>query len=322
MIQNVRIEINKCYHYCVMGLVSHIYKKRMLHRYDKDGYTPYLTKEDFPGLNKETHTFLNSLGVEISYFYYYYDNFNPNITILFLHGLGPGHTAYVREIETLAKLGYKVLTLDYMGCDSSKGEGMHSLNEPTRDVDDLLNLLKLKTEVVVIGHSLGGYTTLNIMNVREELKKAVVISGFIRPDLVLNFLMKTKVLSNAIARYEKKIEPKYYPINNFEYIKTTKDKLLFIHSKDDPVVNYGATIDRVVEANNPNIKIISVNGRGHNPNYSDEAAKLVTEVMGKYWRLKKDEDKKKLMEAQDVWAMTEQDIEIFKKIKSFIEETE
>lgn len=120
----------------------------------------------------------------------------------------------------------------------------------------------------------------------------------------------------------KKIEPKYYPINNFEYIKTTKDKLLFIHSKDDPVVNYGATIDRVVEANNPNIKIISVNGRGHNPNYSDEAAKLVTEVMGKYWRLKKDEDKKKLMEAQDVWAMTEQDIEIFKKIKSFIEETE
>ena len=321
MIQNVRFEINKCYHISVMGIVSSIYKKRMLHRYDKDGYTPYLSNDNFAGLNKETHTFINSLGVEISYFYYYYDKFNPKHTILFLHGLGPGHTAYIREIETLAKLGYKVLTLDYMGCDSSKGDKMPSLNEPTRDVDDLLNHLKLENEVVVIGHSLGGYTTLNIMNIREELKKAVVISGFLRPDLVLNYLMKTKMFSSAIARYEKKVEPKYYPIDNFEYIKKTTDKLLFIHSKDDPVVNYKATIDRVVEANNPNLKIISIDGRGHNPNYSNEAAKLVTEVLGKYWSLKKEEDKKKLMENQDPWKMTEQDLEIFKQIKEFIEES-
>ena len=321
MIQNVRKQINKCYHIAVMGLVSSVYKKRMLHRYDKDGYTPYLSSEVFAGLNKETHTFINSLGVEISYFYYYYDNYNPNLTILFLHGLGPGHTAYTREIETLAKMGYKVLTLDYMGCDSSKGDRLPSLNEPTRDIDDLLNLLSLKEEVVVIGHSLGAYTTLNIMNIRHELKKAVVISGFLRPDIVLNALLGTKLFSASIARYEKKIEPKYYPIDNFEYVKNTNNKLLFIHSKDDPVVNYAAAMKPVLEANNPNIQILTVDGRGHNPNYSDNAAKTVTEVFGKYYKLKKDEDKKALMEKQDVWAMTEQDIEIFNKIKSFIEES-
>ena len=321
MIQNVRKQINKCYHIAVMGLVSSVYKKRMLHRYDKDGYTPYLSSEDFAGLNKETYTFINSLGVEISYFYYYYDNYNPNLTILFLHGLGPGHTAYTREIETLAKMGYKVLTLDYMGCDSSKGDRLPSLNEPTRDVDDLLNLLNLKEQVVVIGHSLGAYTTLNIMNIRDELKKAVVISGFLRPDIVLNALLGTKLFSASIARYEKKIETKYYPIDNFEYVKNTNNKLLFIHSKDDPVVNYAAAMKPVLEANNPNIQILTVDGRGHNPNYSDSAAKTVTEVFGKYYKLKKDEDKKALMEKQDVWAMTEQDIEIFNKIKSFIEES-
>lgn len=321
MIQNVRKQINKCYDICVMGLVSKIYQKRMLHRYDKDGFTPYLSSEDFPGLNKETHSFINSLGAEISYFYYYYKDYNPNLVILFLHGLGPGHTAYLREIETLAKMGYKVLALDYMGCDSSKGDKMPSLNEPTRDVDELLNLLNLKTEVVVIGHSLGGYTTYNIMNIRNELHKAVVMSGFLRPDVVLNYLMKLKVFSKAIARYEKKVEPKYYPIDNYRYIKETKDKLLIIHSKDDPVVNYGAALKPIIEANNPNVEILSVNGRGHNPNYSDNAAKIVTEVFSKYYNLKKDEDKKALMEKQDVWAMTEQDIEIFNKIKSFIEES-
>ena len=321
MIQNVRKQINKCYHIAVMGIVTHIFKKRMLHRYDKDGYTPYLSSENFAGLNKETYTFINSLGVEISYFYYYYDNYNPNLVILFLHGLGPGHTAYIREIETLAKMGYKVLTLDYMGCDSSKGDKLPSLNEPTRDVDDLLNLLKLKEPVVVIGHSLGAYTTLNIMNIRDELKKAVVISGFLRPDIVLNALLGTKMFSGAIARYEKKIEPKYYPIDNFEYVKNTQNKLMFIHSKDDPVVNYDAAMKPVFEANNPNIQVVTVDGRGHNPNYSDEAAKLVTEVFAKYYKLKKDEDKKKLMENLDPWMITEQDLEIFKKIKEFIEES-
>lgn len=321
MIQNVRKQINKCYDICVMGLVSKIYQKRMLHRYDKDGFTPYLSSDDFSGLNKETHSFINSLGAEISYFYYYYKDYNPNLVILFLHGLGPGHTAYLREIETLAKMGYKVLTLDYMGCDSSKGDKMPSLNEPTRDVDELLNLLNLQTEVVVIGHSLGGYTAYNIMNIRNELHKAVVMSGFLRPDIVLNYLMKVKVFSKAIAKYEKKVEPKYYPIDNYRYIKETKDKLLIVHSKDDPVVNYSAALKPIIEANNPNVEILSVNGRGHNPNYSDSAAKKVTEVFSKYYNLKKDEDKKALMEKQDVWAMTEQDPEIFNKIKSFIEES-
>ena len=321
MIQNVRKQINKCYDNCVMGIVSKIYQKRMLHRYDKDGFTPYLSSEEFPGLNKETHSFTNSLGADISYFYYYYEGYNPNLIILFLHGLGPGHTAYLREIEYLAKMGYKVLTLDYMGCDTSKGDKMPSLNEPTRDVDELLNLLNLKTEVVVIGHSLGGYTTYNIMNIRDELHKAVVMSGFLRPDIVLNYLMKVKVFSKAIARYEKKVEPKYFPIDNYKYIKETKDKLLIIHSEDDPVVNYHAALDPIVKANNPNIEIVTVNGRGHNPNYSDKAAKIVTEVFSKYYNLKKDEDKKALMDGQDAWAMTEQDPEIFKKIKSFIEES-
>ena len=126
--------------------------------------------------------------------------------------------------------------------------------------------------------------------------------------------------ANRLARYEKKIEPKYYPIDNFEYVKNTKDKLMFIHSKDDPVVNYDAAMKPLFEANNPNIKVLTVDGRGHNPNYSDSAAKLVTEVFAKYYKLKKEEDKKKLMENLDAWDMTEQDPEVFKSIKEFIEE--
>ncbi len=304
-----------------MSIISHQYKKQFVCRYEKEVGIPYYSFSDFKGLKQEAYSFTNSINIEIKYFFYYYDNCRTDKIVLFLHGLGPGHTAYIREIETLAKMGYKVLTLDYMGCDSSGGDKMPSLNEPTRDVDELLNYLNLKMQIVVIGHSLGGYTAYNIINIRNELNKAVVMSGFLCPDVVLNYLMKVKVFSKAIARYEKKVEPKYFPIDNYKYIKETKDILLIIHSEDDPVVNYHAALGPIAEVKNPNIEIVTVNGRGHNPNYSDNAAKIVTDVFSKYYKMKKEEDKKALMEKQDVWAMTEQDPEIFNKIKSFIEES-
>lgn len=305
-----------------MGIVSNIYKKSLLRRYDKDGYVPYLSSEDFPGLNKEQHEFVNSLNTKISYFYYYYEGYKKDLTVLLLHGLGPGHTAYMREIETLCKAGFKVLTLDYMGCDSSEGERMPSMNEPTRDVDDLLNHLNIKEKMVIFGHSLGAYTTLNVMNIRPEIKKAVVISGFLRPDYVLNLMVGTKIFSKAIAKYEKKIEPKYYPIDNLAYLKNTTDKLLFIHSKDDGVVKYDATAKYVLESNNPNIEFITVDGKGHNPTYTKEAAAYTNEVMGKYYKLKKDKDKKALMEGKSAWKMTEQDQDLFKQIIDFINKPE
>ncbi len=303
-----------------MGIIAKVYKKKMLHRYDKDGYTPYLSAEDFPNLHKETYSFINSLGVDISYFYYYYDGYKPNKIILFLHGLGPGHTAYMREIETLCKQGYKVLTLDYMGCDSSKGENMHAMNRPTADVDELLSHLSLKEEVVVMGHSLGGFTSMNIMRFRPEIHKAVVMSGFFKPDPVLKAFTGKDFYTKYIQKYEKKTEPKYFPEKLFEYFENTSDKFLFIHSKDDPIVNYNATINPLEQLNKDNFQFIKINGRGHNPNYTDESAKLVTKVFTEYYKLKKKEDIEKLMKNQSAWKLTEQDPEIFKKIFSFIEE--
>ena len=67
--------------------------------------------------------------------------------------MGPGHTAYLAEIETICKAGYRVLTLDYTGCGASKGEKLTSINKPTEDVIELIDLLKPKEEIIPIGHS-------------------------------------------------------------------------------------------------------------------------------------------------------------------------
>ena len=122
-----------------MCVIKKFLQKTILIRYDKDGAIPYYSANDFPNLKVEENTFINSKGIEIHYFFYNYDNPRKDKIVLLCHGLGPGHTAYLTEIELLCKAGYKVLTLDYSGCDKSKGERMWSINAPTRDVIELLS---------------------------------------------------------------------------------------------------------------------------------------------------------------------------------------
>ena len=308
-----------------MGLISSLYVKKFVCRYDKEVGIPYYSHLDFKGLKQEAYIFNNSQGVEIHYFFYYYDNYKEDKIILFCHGIGPGHTAYLAEIETLAKHGYKVLTLDYTGCGESKGKCLKSLNEPTRDVIELLDYLKLDKEIVLIGHSLGGYTSLNLINIRKDINKAVILSGFLNIPSLAASIIKNKFFVSRILKYEKKVEPELYKIDNIAYLKETSDKLLWIHSLDDGVVPCSISLKVVEEIANPCIQIIKVNNRKHNPNYTDNAFSYMNEVFGQYGyliknkKIKTGEDKINYFKDVSLAKLVEQDQEIFDKIYKFID---
>lgn len=307
-----------------MGIISKLYLKNFLHRYDKEVGVPYYSYQDFEGLNREDYSFKNSRGTDIRYFYYYYPNYKIDKAILFCHGLGPGHTAYLAEIETLCKRGYKVLTLDYTGSGESGGSSMISLTEPTRDAIDLLDHLKLKEEIIIMGHSLGGFTALNVINLRKELQKAVILSGFLSSSSLISSVIKNKFIVSRILKYERKINPQYSQIDNDEYLKNINDKLFFIQSIDDAIVPYSIGLGTVELINNKNIQTKKMNDRKHNPNYTDEAVKYMNEVFGKYnYLLKKKEiktDAQKIEYFKDVSIakLTEQDQSLFDEIINFI----
>ena len=109
-----------------MGLVSYLYKKHFVCRYDKEIGVPYHKTSDFKGLKEDAFTFVNSKGIALKYYYFYYDNYKEDKIVLFLHGLACGHAAYFAEIDALARRGYKVLTLDYTGCGESQGKCLGS----------------------------------------------------------------------------------------------------------------------------------------------------------------------------------------------------
>ena len=307
-----------------MGIIAKLYVKHFVCRYDKEVGVPYYSYSDFPGLKQETSSFVNSKGVEIKYFFYHYEKYNEKKIILFCHGIGPGHTAYLAEIEALAKHGYKVLTLDYTGCGESGGNNLGSLNAPTRDVIELVDYLKLKEEIVLVGHSLGGYTALNVINIRKDITKAIIMSGFLSVQSLALAILKKKFIVSRIMQYEQKTLPQYYDIDNTWYLETTTDKLFFIQSEDDQMVPYSISLKVVEGINNPNIKILKVNNRKHNPNYTDDAVAYMNEVFGQYnyllkkKKIKSDNDKIAFFKDVSLPRLTEQDGDVINQIISFI----
>ena len=308
-----------------MGLIK-IYKDNFLQRQDKDPAIPYYSHNDFPNLIYEENSFTNSLGIKLNYFFYSYKGYDPNKIVFFCHGLEPGHTAYLTEIELLCKSGYKVLTMDYTGCGSSEGEALPSINRPAKDVIELLDYLKLKEEIVLIGHSLGGYTALSVINQTSSINKAVIISGFVTIASEMLGFVKLHILANVFQRYENKLNPDYKKVNNWKYLKKTNDKILFFHSTDDTMVKYKYNTGKVAKIKNPCLRIYTYEGKKHNPNYSKEGLEYMNMAMGGYYQLLRDgglktlEERKQYFADKPIGKMTDQDKDVWKIVLDFIKE--
>ena len=307
-----------------MGIISRIYVKKFVCRYDKQIGVPYYSYTDFEGLHRDEFSFTNSKGIELKYFYFYYDNYKKDKIVLFLHGLDCGHVAYMAEINELAKRGYKVLTIDYTGCGDSKGKYLGSFFNPTRDVLELLDKLSLKEEIVLVGHSLGGFTALNLINLKKEITKAVILAGFIKPELELNAIVKSKFLVRGILRYEKKVGKELHLLDNLDYLKTTKDNIFYIQSEDDGMIPYSTALMLAEEMNNPNIKTLKVSGRKHNPNYTDEAVQYMNDVFANFnykvknKQIKTNEDRINYFKDVSLEKLVAQDQKMLDEIAEFI----
>ena len=285
---------------------------------------PYYAYTDFKGLKQEAYSFNNSKGIEIHYFFYYYDNYKDDKIILFLPGLGPGHASYMAEIETLAKRGYKVLTLDYTGCGESKGPYLGSLNRSTRDTMDLLKHLSLDKPIVVMGHSLGGFTALKVASLREDITKVVVMSPIVTIRPMIYNASKSKFITHFVLKYERKVEKEYDKIDLPKYLGNTTDDILFIQSVDDPMVPYETSLKVAEESNNPHIKTIKFENKKHNPNYTLEAVQYMNEVFGAFNRrvmdkaIATDEERIAYFKNVSIKRLTEQDQNVFNQIEEFI----
>lgn len=304
------------------------YLNSFIKRYDDEHLVHYLNKNYFNNLHEESKSFISSKGNKIMTFLNYYDNYNKDKLIVFVHGLGGGHLSYFREIEYLCKKGFLVLSYDMTGCFESEGISILGLSQAICDLDDVLNFIKLQDffknkEVIAIGHSMGGYAVNNIHILHKEVKKIVSISGITTLD---NFVNDFDVDDQKdILKYEKDINLKYALLDPINGYNDENLHALIIHSKDDNMVNFkNHAMYLYNNVKNKNVEFYFVDGKLHNPNYQKEAIQYMNDSFNKYFALLKEgklktyKEKRDYFDSLDYFFMTCQDEEVMNKIVEFI----
>ena len=256
------------------------YQGSMLHRCDDTGNVYYFTAGDFPGLMQEAFAFPSAMGHTLRGWFYHYPDPIPGRLVVFDHGFGGGHTAYMKEIELLCRHGYLVFSYDHTGCMASGGADPNALTQSLADLDDCITALKAHPrsaglDISVMGHSWGGFSTMNICALHPDISHVVAISGFVAVEQVLkaNFPGILKAYIPSILRVERQNNPKYADYNAAESLRGTTARVLLIYSDDDKMVRREQSYDVLREklAGKENIRLLLVQGKGHNPNYTADA---------------------------------------------------
>jgi pimeloyl-ACP methyl ester carboxylesterase len=308
------------------------FKSTMYTRRDDEGTAYYFSAKDFVGLFKIPYAFKSSLGHTLQGYIYSYQNAKPGRLIVFEHGFGAGHESYMKEIEMLCRHGYRVLAYDHTGCMESGGEGCRGMAQSLHDLDDCIKAIKSDTsfsgiDISVVGHSWGGFSTLNISALHPEIRRIVVLSGFVSVPLLVSTFFPgiMKPYQKAILALEKETNPRFFDFDAVKSLSASNTKALLIYSENDAMctrVHYDTLLEGL--AHKENVQFMLLENKGHNPNYTEDAVLY----LGEYLKEKKRRLRKKSLasEAQraafvasfDWNRMTAQDEAVWEKILQFL----
>lgn len=314
--------------------IEKMYRDRIYTRADDNGCIFYFSSEDFEGLKKIPYPFRSSKGHTLQGYFYFYDGACEDRVVIFEHGMGSGHRAYMKEIELLARRGYLVFAYDHTGCMESGGETTGGFVHSLIDLNDAINTLRSDKEhsekkISIVGHSWGAYSTLNISNFQSDISHLVAISGPISVEAILrqSFSGFLAPIGRKLYRKELSENPKYVPSDAISALSGTSAKVLVIHSQDDRIVKckYHFDIMEKKLSDKENIEFIKVQAKSHNPNYTRDALSYkdsffeIYEKALKEGALSDDTKKDRFKKLFDWNRMTAQDSEIWDKIFSHLE---
>jgi len=303
-------------------MIEKVYRNAVYRRADADGSIFYFSAADFDGLKQEPFVFSSSRGHKLQGYFYHYDNYVQERIIMFEHGMGSGHRAYMKEIERIARHGYLVFTYDHTGCTESGGESNGGFVHSLIDLNDAIHALRKEeayreADISVVGHSWGGFSALNIAAFHPEVSHIVAMAGFVSVSHILQQFF-AGFLSGAykkIYEKEKSEYPEYIDCDAISSLKKTDAKVLIIHSKDDRTVSFEKHFEVMRKAleGRENITFLAMDGKNHSPNYTKEAVVYKDAFFAEYQKMRKkkklqtDAQKKAFIEKFDWHKMTEQD---------------
>ncbi len=318
----------------ILRQIEEKYKSVLFTRHDPDDMVFYFSQEDFPGLLSREYSFENKNGYLLRGRFYYYDNPRTDIIVVFDHGLAPWHRSYLCEIERLCRHGYVVYTYDHTGCGDSEGEHIFGLCGSLSDLDDCITELKCIEQLdgkslMVVGHSRGGYSTLNIPAFHPDIKKIVAMSGFISLESMQRQLAPLILapFRKHIFELERKYNPEYASCSAIDALSSTDTAALIIHSEDDKTVSAKLNFAKLQESlkDRPHTEFLLLSDRDHNPTFTRSAVELKRAFFKdlkkarKSGQIKTDADRERFIASYDWQAITEQDDRVWQTIYDFLD---
>jgi len=279
--------------------------------------------EGFRGFAREYYKGLAASGVDMILID---DGFRYSIL-----GDAPGCLCpwHMKEIERIARHGYQVFAYDHTGCMESGGETTGGFVQSLIDLNDAICALQQENayrnaDISIVGHSWGGFSTLNIAALHPEVTHLVAMAGFISVPHMLNqfFGGVMSGIAKRLYEKEKKANPDMIDKDAISALKSTDAKVLVLHSRDDKVVSFEKQFMVMKEAlsDQKNIVFYEVDEKGHNPNYTKDAVAYKDAFFTEYQQvvkkkqLKTEEQKKAFIARYDWNRMTEQDEKIWELI--------
>lgn len=275
--------------------ITQLYRGMAYTRCDHDGTVFYFSAADFPGLSCEPYAFASSMGHTLQGYFYAYDACAKDRLVVFDHGFGGGHRAYMKEIECLCRHGYRVFAYDHTGCMESGGESPNGMAQSLCDLNDALTALRADAryatlKISVMGHSWGGFSTLNIAALHKDVAHVVVLSGFVSVEKLIDtyFDGAMKGYRRAVMQIEREANPRFVTFDARTSLADVTCPVLLVYSDDDKAcrpVHYKWLCEAL--AHKENVRTLLVKGKGHNPNYTKDAVAYLGDYVKKRAKLQR-----------------------------------
>jgi len=300
--------------------IKKLFLNEMYTRKDNQSGIFYFSPADFPGLAAVPYAFSSRRGHTLQGYFYSYPHAEEDRIVVFEHGMGNGHRAYMREIEHLCKAGFSVFSYDHTGCMESGGDSPNGFAQSLADLDDCIKALKLHPHAAgkrlsVVGHSWGGFSTMNIVSLHPDLTHIVAMSGFVSVRAILLQFLRgpLKLAFPELYRMEQMANPDTVGACAVRSLRSTDAKVLLIYSDNDELVLKKRHYDALYRAlsDRKNISFLLVENRDHNPTYTREALDLKKAFLADLRQCNENcatsEQKCRFMSRYDFLRMTEQD---------------
>lgn len=253
-------------------------------------YYSYLTKAR-PDFLRTAASFNSNKGQKLQGYFYFYDSTPYKGLVVMAHGMGGGHDSYLAEAEYLASRGYLIFAYDNTGTNESEGKRLIGLSQSGIDLHYALQFVESlpmldKLPLLLYGHSWGGFAVTAVNNYPHRVKAVVSVAGFEENSNVLKQQGRAMVgdiislFMPYVHLYERMLFGDAATHTGISGLSKTDAKVLIIHSKDDPIVDYEANFMRYKStfSDNPRFTFLSLTSHGHNAVLSQEADAAIKKI--------------------------------------------